>query len=148
MVASRPLWSRDLAEAAALVVGCVLLGAAVPLVVHVGPRDALLAGGTLGLFAARVRLRFVAERTEDGLTRRRAKTGESAAEALNELEYPAVYDRYLAYGCLIVAVGAFVAIPVFEPGPRWTIYLVATCVAGFVSAGAAYGLASLRSDGE
>lgn len=148
MVGSRPLLGRDLAEAVALAVCCVLLGAVVPIVVHIDLREALLGGGTLGLFAARVRLRFIAEQTDSGLTRRRARSGESASEALSELDYPAVYDRYLAYVCLCVAVGAFVAIPVFEPGFRATIYLAATGVAGFVSAGGAYGLASLRSKRE
>ncbi|MFC7070478.1 hypothetical protein [Halobaculum lipolyticum] len=112
---------------------------------HIEVTQGLLGGGTLGLFAARVRLRYLAEQTDTGITRRRARTGESAAEALNELEYPAVYDRYLAYGCLCVAVGALAAVPLFDPGARATIYLLTTSIVGFVSAGAAYGLASLRS---
>jgi hypothetical protein len=45
------------------------------------------------------------------MVRRQTRTAESAAKALNEIEYPAVYDRYLAVLCLCVAVGAIVATP-------------------------------------
>ncbi|MFC7137701.1 hypothetical protein [Halobaculum litoreum] len=142
---TRSLIRRDLAEAAALLVVCVFLGVAVTVLGYAGVREALLGGATVGLFAARIRLQFVAERTDTGIVRRRTRAGESVAKALNGIEYPAVYDRYLAVLCLCVAAGAIVAIPVVEPSPRVTIYLVVTAVVGFVSAGAAYGLASIRA---
>jgi hypothetical protein len=47
--------------------------------------------------------------------------------------------------CFVVGIAALAAIPLFEPGGRLTLYLVAAALVAFASAGGAIGAASMRS---
>lgn len=142
----RPLLGRDIGEAAVCALAGLFVGSALGVVEVVTLSTGVLAGGSVGLFAARLRLRLLAEPTSSGIRRRRAGGGESVSDALAELEYSAHYDRWLGGVCLFVGIVALAAIPLFEPGGRVTLYLLAIALMGFVSAGAAVGIASMRSE--
>lgn len=144
MSSDRPLLSRDIGEAMACALVMVCAGVTLGVLGAVTLSTGVLAGGAVGLFAARLRLRLLAEPTSSGIRRRRAGTDESVSRALAELEYPARYDRVLGVVCLLVGVAALAMIPIFEPGGRFTLYLVAAALAAFVSAGGAIGVASMR----
>jgi hypothetical protein len=144
MSSDRPLLGRDIGEAIGCALAVVLVGATLGLLGVSTLSTGVLTGGAVGLVAARLRLRLLAEPTPSGIRRRRAGTDESVARALAELEYPARYDWVLGVVCLGVGVAALAAIPLFEPGGRLTLYLVAAALAAFVSAFAGIGVASMR----
>jgi hypothetical protein len=145
MASGRPLLGRDIGEAVACALSPVVVGGTLGIVEIVGFSTGLLAGGTVGLVAARLRLRLLAEPSASGIRRRRAGDGESVSAALADLEYPPRYDQWLGAVCLVVGIAALAAIPLFEPGGRLTLYLVAAALVAFVSAGGAIGAASMRS---
>ncbi|ADQ65695.1 hypothetical protein C499_10834 [Halogeometricum borinquense DSM 11551] len=130
----------DAAECAAAFLIPILVAAVWMLAAGAGLK-VLLGGGTVGWMIVRVRLRFRAVRTADGIKRQRCPTDEGWGMQFADWEYDPKWDRRLAAVLAVIGAGAFVAIPVVDAPDGILLRLVVIGHVSLICALAVFGVA-------
>ncbi|KTG08346.1 hypothetical protein AUR64_19125 [Haloprofundus marisrubri] len=132
---------RDVAEAVVLLVLPIPVVAPVLLTLGRNVQTALFLPGLFGFVLFRVRLRYRAIRTDDGIERRLFDPEETWWAEAASIEYDEKYDRILAPVCAAVALGAFALVPVYAGDDGVALRLVMVGAAASTGALAVYGVA-------
>lgn len=132
---------RDVAEAVVLLVLPIPVVAPVLLALGRNVQTALFIPGLAGFVLFRVRLRYRAIETNDGIERRLPDPEETWWAEAASIEYDEKYDRLLAPVCAAVALGAFVLVPVYASDGGVALRLVMVGAVASTCALAVYGVA-------
>jgi hypothetical protein len=135
----------DAAESVAVLLVPTVLGGVWAAASGGGPDGTLagtFAGGAVGWLLVRLRLRFEAVRTDEGVARRRRPADAEWAAQLTAWEYDPRYDRFLAAALAVVGAGAFGAVAVVEAADGVLLRLVVVGHVSLVAALLVYGVSN------